>query len=231
MTQKTVDITGIGPVLLVKNRRSRSLKISLLADGKVRVSLPTWAPYHAAITFAQRKQSWINEHRIERDTLRQGQSIGKAHHLYFTTNSDAQAIRTRQGESELRITLPNNVAPQHSEAQEAARKLATRALRREAEQLLPSRLRSLAKQYGFAFNSVSVRQLKARWGSCTHQQDITLNLFLMQLPWELIDYVLIHELCHTKHLHHGTEFWQEFERVIPDAKKRRTAIRQYKPAI
>ena len=90
-------------------------------------------------------------------------------------------------------------------------------------------LQQLADQYGFAYNSVSMKQLKARWGSCSHKRDITLNIFLMQLPWQLIDYVLVHELVHTKVLHHGQDFWTSFAACLPDAKKRRSELRAYHP--
>jgi predicted metal-dependent hydrolase len=53
----------------------------------------------------------------------------------------------------------------------------------------------------------------------------------MQLPWDLIDYVLLHELVHTEHLHHGAGFWQRFDQVLPGAKQKRKALRAYKPSV
>lgn len=58
-------------------------------------------------------------------------------------------------------------------------------------------------------------------GKLHKSKDITLNTFLMTLPWNLIDYVLIHELVHTKVLHHGVQFWEEFDRCLPNAKQYR----------
>ncbi len=231
MANQEVDISGIGLVTLVKHRRSRSLKISLQPNGTVRVSLPMWAPYRAAIKFAESKRGWIEQHRQQPAILVSGQAIGKAHHLYLIPSARTLKVSARQQDSTLRVQFPATLSASSSEVQSVARKLAVRALRAEAKRLLPSRLHELAARYNFTFKSVQIRQLKARWGSCTHQQDITLNLFLMQLPWELIDYVLVHELCHTKHLHHGPDFWTELERAIPDAKRRRKAMRAHKPAI
>lgn len=231
MARKTVDIDGVGPVELVKHRNSRSLKISLQANGGVRVSLPMWAPYITAQQFAQSKRNWILEHRHNPTLLTDAQSIGKAHHLYFVSSHEANKVSARQNGSELRVTYPVAMSRESEAVQSAARKVAIRALRVEAERLLPGRLHELASKHGFKFNSVQIRQLTARWGSCTQKQDITLNLFLLQLPWQLIDYVLVHELCHTKHLHHGPDFWEEFERALPTAKTLRKQIRAHKPAI
>ncbi len=230
MPTKTVELPDIGPVELVKNRRSRSVKISLQPSGAIRVSLPTWAPYQVAIQFALSRKDWIHEHRHSPGMLEPGQTIGKNHSLYFVAKpgTDTPNVQIRNQE----ITVTHPVQRDYSDpiTQKTAQRGAMRALRTEAEELLPPRIRDLAAEHGFECNSISIRQLKARWGSCSSKADITLNLFLMQLPWSLIDYVLVHELCHTKHLHHGADFWAEFEAAMPDARKRRTQMRAYKPS-
>jgi predicted metal-dependent hydrolase len=123
------------------------------------------------------------------------------------------------------------MAPTHQEVQKAAERASLKALRNQAEALLPGRLKQLADTMGFEYNSVRVKRLTGRWGSCDRNKDIVLNLFLMQLPWQLIDYVLIHELTHTKHLNHSAEFWAEMTRHEPRAKYLRRVIRRYKPVL
>src|SRR5205814_2081858 len=115
--------------------------------------------------------------------------------------------------------------------QSAALKASVRALRKEAEALLPQRLATLADQTGLSYRNVSVKQLKSRWGSCSSAKDITLNLFLMQLPWHLIDYVLLHELVHTKVMRHGEPFWRELERHVSQPKQLRHEIGTYQPTL
>ncbi len=104
-------------------------------------------------------------------------------------------------------------------------------LRIQAQQQLLPRLRVLANQHGFRYNSAKIRKLSARWGSCSQAGDITLNLYLVQLPPELVDYVLLHELTHTVQLHHGADFWNAFESVYPGAKKTRARLRRYRPGL
>jgi predicted metal-dependent hydrolase len=233
MATKQVDIPGIGPVALYKRRGNRSLRLSIASDGEVRVSMPYWLPYKAGEQFAISKTDWITENRrtSSRSSLQHGQAIGKAHHLHFNASAQATRISTRLKLSQIEVTHPAHITPHDAAVQNAARTAAIRALRKEAEQLLPYRLRQLAERDGFAFKSVGVKNLKSRWGSCTSQQDITLNLYLMQLPWHLIDYVLFHELTHTKVMQHGPPFWQELERHVPHAKLLRKEIGEYHPIL
>ena len=93
------------------------------------------------------------------------------------------------------------------------------------------RLQTLAEQHGYDYKSVSIKQLKGRWGSCSEHKDIVLNCFLMELPWNLIDYVLLHELAHTRVMAHGAVFWNEMARVLPEVQSCRRQIKLHKPTL
>lgn len=80
-------------------------------------------------------------------------------------------------------------------------------LRSVANEYLPTELAKLAKVTGFTFNKVSIRNNTSRWGSCSNKKNISLCCKLLFLPYHLIRYVLLHELCHTKVLTHGKAFW------------------------
>lgn len=232
MATKQIELAGIGTVMLYKRRGNRSLRLSIGSAGEVRVSMPYWLPYKAGEQFAVSKLAWIDAHRLpERPGLQHGQAVGKAHRLHFAPSAQATRITTRLKDNQIEINHPARYRQSDPEVQKAAHSAAIRALRKEAEQLLPMRLRQLAHQEGFSFKNVSVKQLKSRWGSCSAQQEIVLNLFLMQLPWHLIDYVLLHELTHTKVMQHGTPFWQEMERHAPHAKRLRKEIGNYHPVL
>lgn len=232
MATKQIELPGIGNVMLYKRRGNRSLRLSIGSAGEVRVSMPYWLPYAAGEQFALSKRDWIAAHRLpEPAGLQHGQAVGKAHRLHFAPSAQATRITTRLKDNQIEINHPAQFLHTHPEVQKAAQAAAIRALRKEAEQLLPIRLRQLARQEDFAFRSVAIKQLKSRWGSCSAQQDIVLNLFLMQLPWHLIDYVLLHELTHTKVMQHGAPFWQELERHAPHAKRLRKEIGGYHPVL
>jgi len=83
-----------------------------------------------------------------------------------------------------------------------------KALRKKAVEYLPERLRILAGLHGFTYNSIRISKSKSRWGSCSSKKNIGLSLFLMNLSSHLIDYVILHELCHTIEMNHSHKFWE-----------------------
>lgn len=218
-------------VTVYKRRSSRNLRLSVNAHGQVKVTIPAWAPYRAGVDFARSKQDWITTQRPIQNLLTDGQAVGKAHHLYFENSSDISVVSTRLKASSVLVRYPPNLQIHDIEVQLAAQEACVRALRRQAENLLPQRIETLARQFGFEYGSIRVKRLKGCWGSCDQDKNIVLNLYLMQLPWPLIDYVLLHELTHTTVLRHGPAFWQAMERVLPDIKTVRKQIRRYQPVL
>lgn len=218
-------------VTIYKRKTSRSLRLSVTSKGDVRVSIPTWAPYSHGLTFARSRQSWIREQQKPQRVLKDGQTIGKAHHLNFQYDPKVQKPSSRVKLTEVVINVPAHLQIDSPSVQLVAEKASIRALRAQAERLLPQRLKTLAQVNNYSYHSVSIKLLKSRWGSCDQHKNIVLNLYLMQLPWEYIDYVLLHELAHTKFLKHGPEFWEEMSRVLPNAKRYRKAMREYQPIL
>ncbi len=215
-------------IKIYKRRKSHSLRLSISANGDIRVTIPVWASYKAGIDFARSKQTWIDTHHISPQSLSNNMPIGKAHRLVFVSK-DINKPSSRIKANEIVISYPESLNITDIVIQKSALTASKKALKLQAEQLLPQRLDALSIQHGFSYNTVSVRQLKSRWGSCDQKKHITLNYFLMQLPWHLIDYVLIHELTHTEILRHGPDFWKVIESKLPDAKKLRKEIRRYQP--
>lgn len=80
-------------------------------------------------------------------------------------------------------------------------------LRQKAKAYLPQKLEQLAKEHGFKYREVKISKSKTRWGSCSTKASINLSLYLILLPEFLIEYVLLHELCHTVEMNHGPAFW------------------------
>ena len=83
---------------------------------------------------------------------------------------------------------------------------------------LTSKLEQLAEEHGFRYNKVTIRTQRTRWGSCSPRNNISLNMKLVRLPDELMDYVILHELVHT-HIHnHSKKFWAELDQYVGNAK-------------
>ena len=99
--------------------------------------------------------------------------------------------------------------------------------RKEARAHLVPRLEELAAYHGFTFNRVSIRDQKSRWGSCSSKGNINLNMRLVHLPAELQDYVLLHELTHTRVPNHSLEFWSQLKDICPNARELKRELREY----
>ena len=106
------------------------------------------------------------------------------------------------------------------------------ALRRNAKIILPPRLYMLSMQHNLPYKSVKINSSSGRWGSCSAQGNINLSYYLVLLPKHLIDYVLLHELAHTREMNHGKRFWALLDRMTDGrAQALRTELRKYKTEI
>jgi len=92
---------------------------------------------------------------------------------------------------------------------------------------LIKRLEALAAMHGFSYNRVFIRNQRTRWGSCSHKNNISLNIMLTRLPSELMDYVILHELVHTRYKNHGKYFWAELDNFVPNSRKISAQLRKH----
>lgn len=229
MATKIVVIPGIGEVVLAKRRGTRNLRLSINAQGKIRVGLPTWAPYRLGVEFAASRKDWIAKQLAGRQpvTFANGIRFGKAHSLRLIIDPSRSRASSRLRESEVVVISPWPADHPGTQAKIVA--ACEKALAKEAAQLLPRRVAALADEHGYIYKEVKIRKLSSRWGSCSSDGTVTLNSYLMQLPWHLIDYVILHELAHTKHLNHSSDFWSSLTTTLPEAKQLRKEIKTFRP--
>ena len=232
MAVKKVELAGIGPVTLVKSAQNRNLRLTVTASG-IRVSMPQWTPYSAGSAFALSQADWITAELAKQttDLLENGQRVGKMHYVRFEQILSNRPATSRVTGTEVVIGIKPGEHSGDYEIQKRARQAAARALKREAERLLPPRVANLAATHGHAYRSITIKALKRRWGSCDSKQQLTFNLYLMELPWEYIDYVLKHELAHTKQMNHGPAFWKVLEAMEPQARQLAKRLRHQQPII
>jgi len=231
MAGKVFPLAGYGDITIVKRATNRNIRLSIKHDGSVAVSIPSWATYRSGLAFAQTKLDWLLAQTPQPTLLRDGQAVGKYHHLQLSPTRGIQAPRTLVSKTSVIVRYPATLDANDPVVQKAAQTACIRALRAQAEQLLPQRLEQLASQHDFYFSEVRIKRLKGRWGSCDNKQRIVLNLFLMQLPWDCIDYVLLHELTHTKVLRHGPPFWAVMSELIPNLAAIRKQMRGARPVL
>ena len=100
------------------------------------------------------------------------------------------------------------------------------ALADRACQVIPERVRYFAPKVGVDYGMITIRNQKTRWGSCSARGNLNFNCLLMLAPSEVIDYVVVHELCHRKELNHSPRFWAEVARVLPDYKRQERWLKE-----
>lgn len=119
------------------------------------------------------------------------------------------------------------VVEDHPETSERASRLVRKELERNLMPLLAARVHSINREhFGSSLREISLRDNTSRWGSCSSSGSISLSFRLLFMPQEILDYVIVHELAHTKYRSHGPRFWALVEKVVPDHKERRKWLRE-----
>lgn len=157
-------------------------------------------------------------------------SVGKSHTLIIRVKPDTKPSASRHGQ-QIIVSLSTLDELQNTTTIRTIRDVIIGALRLEAKSHLPKRLAYLASQHGFLYDKVRFSHAGSRWGSCSSNGTISLNIALMKLPFELIDYVLIHELSHTVEMNHSPEFWHLVSHADPHYKLHRRQLKLENPAI
>lgn len=94
-----------------------------------------------------------------------------------------------------------------------------RKLKRDAKKIIPERVEYYAKLSGITYNRIFIRLQKSRWGSCSVEGNLNFNALLALMPLEVLDSVVVHELCHRRHMDHSKDFYDEVLKIFPEYKK------------
>jgi putative zinc protease len=222
-----------GEIKIRKNKLARSVKLSVGVDGSLRASIPYYSPEFAVRRLVNGNRDEIRKmlatHNAK-NSYQDGDLIGKTHTLFLRKFSGEEIKISNEG-NQILVQIPQELAFENPLVQSEIRKTVSKILRKQAKAYLPRRIDFLAEKYGFSFEKLRFSHTGTRWGSCSSSGTISLNIALMNLPHHLIDYVIIHELCHTRQMNHSSKFWQEVEKYCPDYKKYVQEIKQFSPTI
>lgn len=172
----------------------------------------------------------IIERSYKPDSYEHGMQVGKSHRFIVEPSQDGKLAVSRHGR-DIIVKQPNGLSLSSPAASKQISSVVNAALRHEAKSYLPRRLEYLADKYDFKYTKVRFSHAGGRWGSCSSNGTISLNIALMKLPFELIDYVLIHELSHTSEMNHSAQFWALVASADPDYKQHRRLLRDQNPSI
>jgi hypothetical protein len=202
---------------------------------EVRVCAPFCVQIAEIEKFIREKNKWIvrklreSQNRrllIEKRRYQDGQDflfLGRKFSL-AAERTDVREIEITFGESGWRAKVPEGLS--EGECQNELKTSLLQWYRREAEEILGVRIFDYARRLGVAPKRVAIGAQKRIWGSCNHQkQSIRLNWQIILSPLEVVDYVLVHELCHLKVPDHSRRFWAEVEKILPDYRRRQSWLK------
>lgn len=164
-----------------------------------------------------RKAKWILDKLDLVSTINEGeivtgsriQYLGRKYYVEIIIENESHQIRIDFTESKFKITLPD-----HLNTQENLRQAVENYYRLKAQEKIEPILRKKSRTIGLQYKNVKFMKLEKRWGSCTPSNTIIINFHAVKLPFSLIEYLVVHELVHTKVKSHSKEFWAELSKHI-----------------
>lgn len=208
---------------LIRNPRAHRYVLRVTDQADIVVTVPRWGSVAEARAFAEQHTEWIARERLRRMTAGPARQWTAGRAIWLRGEQVAIVVDgnvARAGDVEAGL-------PPGADLKAALQS----ALRAAAKRELPPRLMALAVGAGLRVTRVSVRNQRSRWGSCSSRGSIALNWRLLQMPPEVRDYVLWHELMHLRRGDHSPAFWKLVAEVCPDYEQARAWLRAHGPEL
>ena len=199
------------------SKKAKRIRIQIV-DGAEELIIPAHSDFNDAVGFLKQKESWILKHKSSSDNNNYYYYLGKKIVLNQQFNFFSKKSKFSFSNNVLSIVSPVN-------SQFTLDEIYNFWLYKEAKEIITERCLTLANRYLFNVNKIVIRRQKTRWGSCSAKGNLSFNYKLMKFNTEIIDYVIIHELCHLKEMNHSKRFWNLVEAIIPDYKILRCKIK------
>lgn len=222
-----------GEIAIRRSARTQKISIRIAPNGSFRASLPIYAPVvllKRLINHSREELRQLANKYVDAPTYVEGMQLGKSHKLVIMP-SKREVTKVERADQNIVVYLAADETLDTQSVRRSIQKEYIKLLRIEAKAYLPRKLAALAEEHGFSYERVRFSHATGRWGSCSSRGTISLNIALMKLPHELIDYVLVHELCHTKEMNHSKNFWALVERCSPLYKEHRKEIKTHHPYV
>lgn len=193
--------------------RARYVRLAVKPYTGLEIVIPKRFPRHKIPHILLQHEAWIS-----RQLQKQANSLAGAKlpdSIAFAMTGEEYSVDYSPASRPKLVDLKNNLLVHHQTDLEAIR-LLRQWMRKKAQQVLIPKIEALADEFGFQFKKIIVRSQKTRWGSCSSTGAISLNDQLLFLAPEIVRYLMIHELCHTRQMNHSRQFWALVARFCPD---------------
>ena len=219
-----------------ENQRAKRVIMKVKPPREVALTIPLGYSPKLALRFAQEQEAWVAKQlealkekaAIKQPMITTESEFSTKYHRFVFMPHAKDELFVHIGKDATRLHFPQALQEDSELVQNLVQLALRETYRKEAKIHLPKRVEELAKMHGFQYNKVSIRDSKGRWGSCSGQKNISLSLSLMALPHHLIDYILLHELCHTVEMNHSPRFHQLLNKACGGQSKQLNAeLRNY----
>jgi predicted metal-dependent hydrolase len=219
-----IMVSGV-PLVVTRERRARRVRLRVDARrGEAVLVLPPRASLREGRAFAQSQVAWLRA-RLEELPPRVEFAPGSEISLGGVTH----VLRWDRG-GPARVKVVDGVIRVGGDREGFAKRL-TEWLKRRARERVSRKAEALAGRLDRTVRRVSIRDPRARWGSCTHKGDLSFSWRLVLAPPEILDYVVAHEVAHLVHLHHRPSFWRAVEKLMPDYAAAREWLDRHGPEL
>ncbi len=214
---------------LIRSKRRKTLALQV-KHGQVIVRAPTYVKEALINAFVQKKSLWLKSkvtEQIQATNSRCNFLNGGQIYLYgeklelkvsFAQSSNVVVFSEPLGQKFLSVELNIRLEQQLKDPEKCAsavKKQLEKFFKQQATEIINRRLSALIEQVSLFPTAINIRQYSARWGSCNSRGELSFNYLLMMVPDWVLDYVIIHELCHLEHLNHSNDFWRLVSSYFP----------------
>ncbi len=209
----------------IERSNRRTLLLTVLKNGAVVVKAPISMKEETINRFVAEKQEWIKSKLfMHQKTVSKFEDVIKYKRFLLYGNKYTivlDSVKRIETNEKFQIIMPSKIEP------EKILKTLKAWYKKVAKQVLSERLAFVENKIKLKSNSFRIGDSKGRWGSCNSRGAICLNFRVLMLPPALIDYVIVHELCHLVEMNHSKNFWKLVSSFLPNVDKLKSAIKEY----
>ncbi len=228
-----IELSGIGKIKIKRGLNIKFLSIRMAPGRGVWVNVPFGVSGSLMLKFLEEKRNWILDGQKKMEAYKQdkgtevriGTELKTKYHLLKIVETEKLKPFYQLDDETVTLAIPK--AYDLSRIEKIFQQFLLEIYRMESERYFPQKVKYYADQFGFKYCRLSFRNNVSNWGSCSHENNISLNIKLMQMPDEVIDYVILHELCHTVEKNHSADFWQLVGKVCPNYAELRVRLMSY----
>lgn len=221
-------------IKLKKSFKAKNISIKIKPFEGILVTVPMLVSFKLAEDFVKTKIKWINKNLNKVQKQEQSYTFFSANnsfktrsHLVNITTTELSKNTVHIENTNVKVLISKKLSISSEENQLYIRNIILEIWRKEAKEYLPKRVKALAIDHDFNYQKLTIKNTKSRWGSCSFDNNINLSLHLMRISNELIDYVILHELVHTKVKNHSSKFWETLEKHCPNSKILDKELKKY----